>query len=55
MTDAKPTKLDRLLAAYPLVSVYLLLLLLYGWQTTRIVSPWIFTDELNWSLLSSAH
>ena len=25
---------------------------LYAWQTTRIPSPWIFTDELKWSLLS---
>ena len=26
--------------------------MLYAWQTTRIPSPWIFTDELNWALLS---
>jgi len=31
---------------------YLVLLTLYAWQTTRIPSPWIFTDELQWSLLS---
>lgn len=54
MTTTKPTKLDRLLAAYPLVAAYLALLVLYAWQTTRIPSPWIFTDELNWSLLSRA-
>jgi hypothetical protein len=46
------TLLDRLLAAYPLVVAYLVLLILYAWQTTRIPSPWIFTDELQWSLLS---
>ena len=52
MTGSKPTKLDRLLAAYPLVVAYLVLLILYAWQTTRIPSPWIFTDELNWALLA---
>ena len=52
MTQAKPTPLDRLLAAYPLLVAYLVLLTLYAWQTTRIPSPWIFTDELKWSLLS---
>ena len=46
------TRLDRALAAYPLVVAYILLLVLYAWQTTRIPSPWIFTDELKWSLLS---
>jgi hypothetical protein len=51
---ATPTKLDRLLAAYPIVAAYLALLVLYAWQTTRIPSPWIFTDELNWSLVSRA-
>jgi hypothetical protein len=54
LTTTGPTKLDRLLAAYPLVAAYLVLLVLFAWQTTRIVSPWIFTDELNWSLLSRA-
>ena len=52
MTQPKPTFLDRLLAAYPLLVAYLVLLTLYAWQTTRIPSPWIFTDELKWSLLS---
>jgi hypothetical protein len=52
--NEKPTKLDRLLSAYPIVAAYLGLLVLYAWQTTRIPSPWIFTDELNWSLLSRA-
>ena len=52
MTQPKPTLLDRLLAAYPLLVAYLVLLTLYAWQTTRIPSPWIFTDELKWSLLS---
>ena len=52
MTTAERTRLDRILAAYPLVATYLVLLVLYAWQTTRIPSPWIFTDELKWSLLS---
>lgn len=52
MSDRRPTTLDRLLAAYPLLVAYLVLLTLYAWQTTRIPSPWIFTDELKWSLLS---
>ncbi len=52
MTQPRRTFVDRLLAAYPLLLAYLALLLLYAWQTTRIPSPWIFTDELQWSLLS---
>ena len=52
MIAPQRTLLDRLLAAYPLVVAYLALLILFAWQTTRIPSPWIFTDELNWALLS---
>jgi len=52
VTQPRRTFVDRLLAAYPLLVAYLALLLLYAWQTTRIPSPWIFTDELQWSLLS---
>ena len=52
MTAPQRTLLDRLLAAYPLVVAYLALLILVAWQTTRIPSPWIFTDELNWALLA---
>jgi hypothetical protein len=44
--------LDRAAAAYPLVVAYLFLLVLYGWQTTRHPTPWLFTDELEWSGLS---
>jgi hypothetical protein len=40
--------LDRAAAAYPLVVAYLFLLVLYGWQTTRHPTPWLFTDELEW-------
>jgi len=52
VTTPRRTFVDRLFAAYPLLVAYLALLLLYAWQTTRIPSPWIFTDELQWSLLS---
>jgi MFS family permease len=41
--------LDRLLAAYPLVVAYLVLLILVAWQTTKHSTPWLFTDELEWS------
>jgi hypothetical protein len=46
------TLLDRLVAAYPLVLAYIVLLILYAWQTTRHSTPWNFTDELKWALLS---
>ena len=52
LSAPRRTVLDRLLAAYPLIVAYLVLLTLYAWQTTRVPSPWIFTDELQWSLLS---
>jgi hypothetical protein len=52
VTSPQRSFVDRALAAYPLVATYLVLLVLYAWQTTRIPSPWIFTDELKWSLLS---
>jgi hypothetical protein len=44
--------LDRALAAYPLVVAYAVLLVLYAWQTTKHSTPWLFTDELEWSGLS---
>lgn len=49
-----PTLTDRLLGAYPLAVVYLALLFLYAWQTTRISGPWVFSDELKWADLSRA-
>jgi hypothetical protein len=52
VTRSVPTWLDRLLAAYPLALAYIGLLMLTAWQTTRHVSPWNFTDELNWAELS---
>jgi hypothetical protein len=44
--------LDRLLSAYPLVLAYLVLLILYAWQTTKHSTPWLYTDELEWASLS---
>jgi hypothetical protein len=44
--------LDRLLAAYPVVLLYLVLSVLYGWQASRHSTPSIFSDELQWAELS---
>ncbi|MEA2483390.1 MAG: hypothetical protein QOC55_1337, partial [Thermoleophilaceae bacterium] len=43
---------DRLFAAYPLVLAYVVLLILYAWQTSKHSTPWLFTDELEWAGLS---
>jgi hypothetical protein len=40
---------DRFFAAYPLLVGYVVLLGLYAWQTTKHPTPWLFTDELEWS------
>lgn len=45
----RSSRLDRLLAAYPLLLAYVLLLILYSWQTTKHSTPWLFTDELQWA------
>jgi hypothetical protein len=49
---SRRSALDRALAAYPLLIAYLLLLVVYAWQTTRHSTPWLFTDELEWAGLS---
>jgi hypothetical protein len=49
---SSPSRLDRFLGAYPLIAAYLALLVLYAWQTTKISTPWLFTDELQWAELS---
>jgi hypothetical protein len=49
---ARRSILDRLFAAYPLLLAYLVLLILYAWQTTKHSTPWNFTDELKWAMLS---
>jgi hypothetical protein len=48
----QPSRIDRLLGAYPLLLAYVLLLILYAWQSTKHVTPWLFTDELQWADLS---
>jgi hypothetical protein len=56
VTAASPAKrrslLDRLLAAYPLLLAYVVLLILYVWQASKHSTPWLFTDELEWAGLS---
>jgi hypothetical protein len=47
-----PSRVDRLIGAYPLVLAYVALLILYAWQTTKHSAPWLFTDELQWAELS---
>jgi hypothetical protein len=37
---------DRLLVALPLASVFVWLLLVYGWEEWGHITPWLFTDEL---------
>ena len=50
--STSPSRLDRAIGAYPLVLAYVVLLILYAWQTTRHATPWLFTDELEWANLS---
>jgi hypothetical protein len=50
--DTRRSVLDRLFAAYPLLLAYIVLLILYAWQTTKHSTPWNFTDELKWAMLS---
>ena len=50
--DTRRSVLDRLLAAYPLLLAFVVLLILYAWQTTKHSTPWNFTDELKWAILS---
>jgi hypothetical protein len=45
-------RLDRLYRAIPLASVFLWLVVLYGWQTRGHVTPWLFTDELKLTQIS---
>jgi len=44
--------LDRLQAALPLLLPYLVLSILYGWQASRHGTPWIFSDELEFTQLA---
>jgi hypothetical protein len=46
------TLADRILAAFPLLSVFFWLGAVYAWQAWRHGSPWLFTDELQLTQLS---
>lgn len=50
--ETRGSTFDRLYAAYPLLLAYIVLLFLYAWQTTKHSTPWNFTDELKWAMLS---
>jgi hypothetical protein len=43
---ATRTFADRFLAALPLLSVFVWLAILYGWEAWDHQTPWLFTDEL---------
>jgi hypothetical protein len=46
------TMLDRVLAALPVVALGLCILIFYGVEAWLRKTPWVFTDELEWSQLS---
>jgi hypothetical protein len=49
----RPTSLtDRYLAAFPLATTYLWLLVLYGWQARRNPTPWVFIDEIKFTRIA---
>ncbi len=45
---------DRLLAAVPVLSLYLWLCVLYGWEAAGHVTPWLNSDELETAQISRA-
>ncbi len=50
----RPTVADRLLAAVPLMSIYLWLCIVYAFEAWRRITPWLFTDELEMTQISRA-
>ena len=46
------SRLDRLLALLPLALLYLLAASLYAWQASQRASPTIFSDEIDFTLIS---
>src|SRR5581483_7353736 len=48
------TLLDRLLAAVPVAGIVLLVLTFYGVEAWTRKTPWLFTDELEWTQISRA-
>jgi hypothetical protein len=51
-TQPSATISDRLLAAVPLASIYLWLAMIYGIEAWKRHTPWLFTDELEFTQLS---
>jgi hypothetical protein len=45
---------DRLLAALPLVTVFVWACVLYAWQAWLVETPWLYTDELEHAQLARA-
>jgi hypothetical protein len=45
---------QRLTAALPLLTIYIWLCLIYGWEAWGNLTPWLFTDELEHAQLSRA-
>jgi hypothetical protein len=46
--------LERLSVALPIVTVFFWASLIHGWQAWSIATPWLFTDELEFTQLSRA-
>ena len=51
-TERTTTGLDRALAAVPLATVFVWACLLYLWHAWALGSPWVFSDELQYSELA---
>jgi hypothetical protein len=47
-------RVERLSAALPLLTIYVWLCLIYGWEAWGNGTPWLFTDELEHAQLSRA-
>lgn len=54
MRARERTLLDRAVAAFPVAGVALIVLTFYGIEAWTRKTPWVFTDELEWTQLSRA-
>jgi hypothetical protein len=50
--EVRPDRLERVLGAVPLLGLFAWACLLYAWQSWFIVTPFIFTDELEFTQLA---
>jgi hypothetical protein len=50
--EEETTRLDRLVAATPLVTIFVWALLVYAWQAWLVRSPFVFSDELEFTQLA---